>query len=359
MKSIKSIKRECARIILSYMLETKIAYILNIILIIVIGVLGCYDNKYSTYRKEPVKINNQSLHKYTESISDNKTMYLEHPSGTLKDILLQYRLLYSTIEHYQERLTELENKLENSCNDVREETNNIINKFNGSINFWLVILGVLCGLAPIIMAKYHNSNNITFLRSVISSIAKKGDEIDDKINEFKECEKKRNNVIESIKKENNDKITEIRNGLYETIKPLSILQLYSHIIIITRTSYFQNSINRVNIAENLLCCLIDDALKYIQLLQENNKINNEQIEHVIGAVAEGLQNLHPFVYNNRERSRYMNNAITKLRDTQENIFNGDNIKQEDWDNVISLLNKIHKTIVPFTRKQMQQRVSVI
>ena len=98
---------------------------------------------------------------------DNKTMYLEHPSGTLKDILLQYRLLYSAIEHYQERLTELENKLENSCNDVREETNNIINKFNGSINFWLVILGVLCGLAPIIMAKYHNSNNITFLRSVI------------------------------------------------------------------------------------------------------------------------------------------------------------------------------------------------
>lgn len=51
----------------------------------------------------------------------------------------------------EERLKSMERTHENTLSDLRQETNNIINKVNGWLGFWIAILAIFCGIMPIVI----------------------------------------------------------------------------------------------------------------------------------------------------------------------------------------------------------------
>lgn len=51
----------------------------------------------------------------------------------------------------EKRLIRLENQQENTLADIRQESNNIINKFNGWLGFWIAILAIFGGVIPLVI----------------------------------------------------------------------------------------------------------------------------------------------------------------------------------------------------------------
>lgn len=51
----------------------------------------------------------------------------------------------------EKRLIRLESQQENALADIRQESNNIINKFNGWLGFWIAILAIFGGVIPLVI----------------------------------------------------------------------------------------------------------------------------------------------------------------------------------------------------------------
>lgn len=50
-----------------------------------------------------------------------------------------------------ERVARVEEQQESVLSDIRQETNNIINKFNGWLGFWIAILAIFGGIVPLVL----------------------------------------------------------------------------------------------------------------------------------------------------------------------------------------------------------------
>ena len=130
------------------------------------------------------------------------------------------------------------------------------------------------------------------------------------------------------------------------LKYFNTLQLYLHIMSVTKMSRFQSSPNREAITESLLFSLVTDALSYL----EHDKdvfVYDRQILQSIDALAEGLWYLLPFMNTNRKRTRCMSNTIDKLHEMQEKIYKGKTIESEDLKVIGNSLREILITIAAF------------
>lgn len=67
----------------------------------------------------------------------------------------------------------IENRQENVLNDLRQESNNIINKVNGWLGFWIAILAIFTGLLPIIIQYVVFKRQKLNVDLLISEIQKK------------------------------------------------------------------------------------------------------------------------------------------------------------------------------------------
>lgn len=58
---------------------------------------------------------------------------------------------FTLVQSMQMQIEELKNNQENVLADLRQESNNIINKFNGWLGFWTAILAIFGGIIPIVL----------------------------------------------------------------------------------------------------------------------------------------------------------------------------------------------------------------
>lgn len=133
--------------------------------IIYIGFVGCllvlgillYACIHMVYSCETFKLSKNY------ALSDAKS-YIDAPSSindvytvskpiknrdTLK--LVDADSLHNTIREIKAHISSIEHNHENLINDTRQEVNNVIDKINGWLAFWIAILSVLCAIIPIIL----------------------------------------------------------------------------------------------------------------------------------------------------------------------------------------------------------------
>lgn len=267
-------------------------------------------------------------------------------TNTIKMLILKNDSLYAAVDYYQRMLTMVEKSLEESQGDIRQETNNIINKFNGAISLWLVILGLLCGFTPIVLACYNWKHDTEFLKQMATTLEKNSQEIDDKIRKMEEIKNDIEKLKESEPKRVDEEIKRATNKMNNDLKYFNTLQLYLHIMSVTKMSRFQSSPNREAMTESLLFSLVTDALSYLEH-NEDDFAYDRQILQSFDALAEGLWYLLPFMNTNRKRKRCMSAAIDKLHEIQDKIYRGMTVQSEDLKVVCNSLREIQITIAAF------------
>ena len=82
-----------------------------------------------------------------ETSIEQKTQEIDTPN-VYKDTDFQDLNL---MQHLEYQIEELKNNQENVLADLRQESNNIINKFNGWLGFWTAILAIFGGIIPIVL----------------------------------------------------------------------------------------------------------------------------------------------------------------------------------------------------------------
>ena len=146
------------------------------------------------------------INNYTISLNVDKDSMLNKQSSEKLDSL-KCLLQKSKKEEYAEGI-----------NDVRQETNNIINKINGWLSFWLAILALIGGVLPVIIGwkqEQDNTKKFEDLKNDFANTKKVSiDEINGKIKESEKLEKKLSDLHENIKKEYDKQLN--RNKIHET-----------------------------------------------------------------------------------------------------------------------------------------------
>lgn len=82
----------------------------------------------------------------------------------------------------------LEKQTEIRQNDIRQETNNIINKFNGNIEWWIFLLGLICGVAPILLSFLNHQKDAEYIELLNNHYEKMVEQISQKEMELKKIE---------------------------------------------------------------------------------------------------------------------------------------------------------------------------
>lgn len=306
------------------------------------------DASKETTRSDSLILAQQKIPQVKLDVSLVEGMHFDSVSvtNTMKMMILKNDSLYAAVDYYQRMLTKVEHDLEVSQGDIRQETNNIINKFNGAISLWLVILGLLCGFTPIVLACYNWKHDTEFLKQMSSTLEKNSIEIDGKISDIETLKENVKDLIESEPKRVDKKIKEATNKLNKDLQYFNILQLYLHIISVTKMSRFQGSVNRDAITESLLFSLTTEAHSYLEHLEDDITFSRQLIQS-IDAIAEGLRSLLPFMNTNRKRIRCMSNAIDKLHEIQEKSYKGTPVQSDDLKEISTLLREIIVTIAAF------------
>lgn len=172
----------------------------------------------------------------------------------VKDIELSLKIL-------QRCVSEIEEQTASRQDDIRQETNNIINKFNGAISWWLLLLGIVCGFAPLVLAYLNHKNDSEYIKQLNSNYLEalqKLKEHEEKINgKLKDLENKKKE-FESSEKKRNEELTSTR-------KKLELLHTFVYVASFTTKSQFQTSSERNRIVDKLLFELINNSLKCIKL----------------------------------------------------------------------------------------------
>ncbi len=89
---------------------------------------------------------------YIKSLSTEKSVQTPEAPDTIVEIKgeKEFKSL-SLADVYEKRISDLEKNQENVLADIRQESNNIINKFNGWLAFWTAILAIFGGIIPIVL----------------------------------------------------------------------------------------------------------------------------------------------------------------------------------------------------------------
>lgn len=207
-------------------------------------------------------------------------------------------------------LSEIEKQTIIRQDDIRQETNNIINKFNGVISWWLLLLGIICGFAPLVLAYLNHKNDSDYIellnmnyKETISNMLSMKTEIRQEIDKMNDL---------SLKLESEDKK---RNHILEkSHDELRLTHTFSYITSFTKDSKFQQSPERFRIYDKLLREIIQNSLTCIN---GDNKTEVVDIDWSYWNMVslEGIRLLVPF-QKDRGKIRRMNNLIMKLQNLQ-------------------------------------------
>lgn len=221
-------------------------------------------------------------------------------------------LALTTLQH---AVSDIEEQTSIRQDDIRQETNNIINKFNGYISWWLFLLGIICGFAPLMLAYLNHKNDSEYIKLLNSSydntlarLKEKEVDWDKKLDELKELD---------INLKNNE---EERNfNLKSKIEEIKLMHTYMYITSFTRKSKFQSSVNRYSLSQKLLKELVANSLSCLNKYSKD-KAEIKLIYWVVASI-EGLELLMPYQKDQKCR-RIMNRISIKLKKVQTEIFDG-------------------------------------
>lgn len=79
-------------------------------------------------------------------------------------------IISAQLKQIYSRIGELESRQDDSINDIRQETNNIINKVNGWIGFWIAILAIFGGGLPLIIQYVQTKKTRLALEDMLEEI---------------------------------------------------------------------------------------------------------------------------------------------------------------------------------------------
>lgn len=231
-------------------------------------------------------------------------------------------------------LSEIEKQTSIRQDDIRQETNNIINKFNGVISWWLLLLGIICGFAPLVLAYLNHKNDSDYIellnmnyKETISNMQSMKTEIEhklDKMNTFsKELESKDVERNQCLKFEENKRNQKLENNLNE----LKLTHTFAYITSFSKDSKFQQSPERFRIFDKLLRDIIKNSLACIDK-EDNMKVEDIDWTYWNMASLEGIRLLVPF-QKDRGKIRRMNTLIARLQNVQDLYKTKDSSKLED------------------------------
>ena len=191
----------------------------------------------------------------------------------------------------QHSVSEIEKQTSTRQDDIRQETNNIINKFNGAISWWLLLLGIVCGFAPLVLAYLNHKNDSEYIKQLNSNYL----EALQKLKEHEEKIKDKLTKLEN-KKEEFERSEKKRNEeLTSTRKKLELLHTFVYVASFTTKSQFQTSPERNRIVDKLLFELINNSLKCIKFDGEKTYISDDvDILYWVMTSIEGITLLAPY-----------------------------------------------------------------
>lgn len=162
-------------------------------------------------------------------------------------------------------------------NDVRQETNNIINKINGWLSFWLAILALIGGVLPVVIGwkqEQDNTKKFEDLKNDFANTKKVSiDEINGKIKESEKLEKKLSDLHENIKKEYDKQLN--RNKIHET--HINITNIISSFIAAKDNKLLADSYDRDYLRVSLLNELFNEFNKITECMFKDEYLSESKI----------------------------------------------------------------------------------
>lgn len=221
----------------------------------------------------------------------------------------------------QNTLSEIEKQTEIRQSDIRQETNNIINKFNGAISLWLLLLGIICGLAPLAFAYLNHKNDSKYIEQLSKNYK-------EKVNELETAKKN----IETWSNNLGIKNDEMFCKLEKDKKILALMHSFVYAATLTKDARFQQSRYRDSIAERLLRNIIIQSMECIN----NKKPELDDIDMFYWAMAlrEGIEMLVPF-QNDKMRIRRMRTLSQQLELVLGHLYEGIPLTEESVNNIKS------------------------
>lgn len=214
----------------------------------------------------------------------------------------------------------LEKQTEIRQNDIRQETNNIINKFNGNIEWWIFLLGLICGVAPILLSFLNHQKDAEYIELLNNHYEKMVEQISQKEMELKK-----------LKTELLHKDKQRRLDWEKKQKELKLIFSFMYIASFTRKAKFQASSVRDNTVEKLLREIVDCSLEYFEF-ESSEPMKNRQIDisFRIMSALEGMELLRPFI-DNPKIGRQMSEVLKSLHRLRERYDKGDIFEHDDVD----------------------------
>lgn len=231
----------------------------------------------------------------------------------------------------QYTISEIEKQTSIRQDDIRQETNNIINKFNGVISWWLLLLGIICGFAPLVLAYLNHKNDSEYIKLINSNYRETLEKLKEKENDVDI----QMDLLNEFKNELNDDNKKRNATLSETLGEQQLMHTYMYVTCFSRKSQFQASSIRLDVAQKLIKELVVNSLNCLQKYIENNK--EYEISYWIISSVEGLELLMPYQKNYRVL-RCMNKVSLELKELQEAYFKYDDRQNSE------ALNKIKEEL---------------
>lgn len=127
--------------------------IISVAILLSIMIIGCSAWMFYAHVKNE---NLQFERQQTSQVSDSDTRANPNDTASKADRLL---VLESKVRQLEYQVKQLNDNEERIVSDIRQESNNIINKFNAWLGFWIAILAIFGGLIPLVIQYILNNKS--------------------------------------------------------------------------------------------------------------------------------------------------------------------------------------------------------
>lgn len=205
------------------------------------------------------------INNYTISLNVDKDSMLNMQSSEKLDSL-KCLLQKSKKEEYAEGI-----------NDVRQETNNIINKINGWLSFWLAILALIGGVLPVIIGWKQEQDNTKKFEDLKNDFANTKkiikDDIKEKLDEISNFKDELCKLRDKIEDEYDKQLN--RNKIHET--HINITNIISSFIAAKDNKLLADSYERDYLRVSLLNELSNEFNKITECMFKDEYLSESKI----------------------------------------------------------------------------------
>lgn len=162
-------------------------------------------------------------------------------------------------------------------NDVRQETNNIINKINGWLSFWLAILALIGGVLPVVIGWKQEQDNTKKFEDLKNDLANTKEasknDIKDRLDEIKDFKEELCKIRDKIEDEYDKQLN--RNKIHET--HINITNIISSFIAAKDNKLLADSYDRDYLRVSLLNELFNEFNKITECMFTDEYLSDSKI----------------------------------------------------------------------------------